>query len=192
MFVSNKKKKKRLSVGVHAAVIKRISMVVDHTTMEPLTTVDPNTGETVGGIDILFMGADEHGTILRIWLTEQGLAEIRSMCKAVGIENSDNEQIPVNEIIGKRLFVVVAKAFIYDNYQPRKEPNGDHIWMPEAQPVFFKCVDPAMVPKVPGDPNFNNGVASGEFIKHRDYAIGLIDPPAANTDEIDLSKVVLI
>lgn len=191
MFIQNKRKKKRLGVGIHPAVIKQITMLVDHTTMQPLTTTDPKTGEAVGGLEVLFMGADEHGTILRIWLTQEGLAHVRNMCHAIGIENSDEHQADVKEIIGKRLFIMVAKVFIYDNYIPRMDDTGNHVWMPEAQPVFFKCIDPMMAPRLPGDPNHNSGVASGDFVKHRDFAIGLIDPPADNSQQIDWSKVVI-
>lgn len=192
MLIASKSKKKRLGVGIHPAVIKQITMLKDHATHEPLTVIDPKTGENVAGIEILFMGADDHGSLLRIWLTETGLAHIRNMCKAIGIDDSDTRQAQPDEYIGKRLFLLIAKVFIYDDYKPRRDDQGNHIWLPEAQPMFFKCIDAKMPPKLPGDPNHNNGIASGDFVKHRDFAIGLIDPPAQTPPgQTDWSKIIL-
>lgn len=85
---------------------------------------------------------------------------------AIGIEAG--KSIPKAQIVGKKLYIVVAKVELIDkDKKPIMNKNGNPTVFSEMLAEFYPYVEGQSKPAIEGDPEKNGGVPSGKFHEMR-------------------------
>jgi hypothetical protein len=154
------KLKKILEPGIHLATIKNVSVVKD-AKGNPASWIDPATGQPTGSLRVLFMGKNGYGIEYDFWLGKAHLKKITALTDALQLKTLP---VPKEDVIGRKLFVMVFQVLFFDGQLPRLDANGKQVSMPKLMPRFW--IASAQPPVVEGNPQTNGGVASGDFLWH--------------------------
>lgn len=158
MKVESKVKLKQLKSGVHLVCISDAALIKDKDQM-PLITED---GET--GISIRFSTGDNRHFDVDYWLNGPRQEAFNKMCASAGI-NVDNPRFRA-ESKGKRLWICIKEIHDIDG----DKLVVDDLTGPAINYHLFDtipCIDPNRKPVVKGNPDDNDGVASGVFLDYR-------------------------
>lgn len=139
--------------GIHAAEISRIAIARDNNG-KPIANKE--TGEIA--IRIEFRGSNAmHGSTLVLW-NESTQYITDGLIKACKVDNR-NRQVPVSEMIGKRLWIYVKGYYRIGEYPGINEPISTEI-IPGKYSQFF-----GPKPAVTDDPDRNGGIPKGIFVE---------------------------
>jgi len=155
------KSRPRLEAGVHLVSIADLKYARDkHGNLR-----GTKNGEL--GLEIIFKNKENHSISGIFWLSDEASWLITNLCKAIGIPYEGNGQISANNILRKKLFITVANEYLIENGNRKKDTIGNDIYYPKLMTKFYPVVDPKIKPIIEGDPERNNGIASGEFVIER-------------------------
>lgn len=163
MILKNNKPKKILAPGLHLVTIKDVSAVMAKDSKVPASWIDVDDHDKPkGAMRVLFMGKNQFGIEHDFWLGKSRLKSSNAMCVAIGV----TPPVHKDTVIGKKLYVLVAKVLVFDNGVSRI--NGD-----KTQVCFSKLIaenfwSAGKRPEISGDPEMNGGECSGEFLWHWD------------------------
>lgn len=167
------KEKRRLTPGVHLVSIKDIYIARQGgENGMPLSYTDRNTGEEYGAIEIVFMNPENTGIREKFYLGSRQIWVLNNLIRAIGF--MEGESIDKKRAVGCKLWIVVAKAYVYDNQIIRQDPSGELVWFPKLLPEFFPATQDRPILK--GNPQDNNGKCGDEFIIHWDSHSGQFNP----------------
>ena len=146
-----------LGAGVHLAIVSRMEYAKDN---YGNLMAKKDTGELA--LDLEFK--NEKGTVSNVfWMTEKAQWVFDALCRAVEVDNK--KEIPsVNDIINKRLWILVGSLYSFKNGAIEKDTTNNPIRYSKLVPMFFRVYDPTKPPSVDGDPNFNDGIPHGRFL----------------------------
>lgn len=150
---------KQLKTGIHLVTITDASLAKDHTGQLILS----NNGEK--GICIKFTNGKNLSFENTYWIKGDKEWIFKKMCSAANIDASQPKFKA--EAVGKRLYIFIREVHDVD---------GDEIVIDEVtmQPIvnyyifqYSEYFDNGITPVVAGNPETNNGIASGDFIDYR-------------------------
>lgn len=150
-------KLKQLKTGVHLVAITEAIMIKDDQNM-PLITPEGEVGITIRFSDGQNCHYDQD-----YWLKGNREHFFTRMCAAANIDPS--AKMFKAESKGKRLWICIKEVHEIDGDQPVMDVNG-----PVINYYLFDCIpclDPNKKPIVKGDPEKNEGVASGDFLDYK-------------------------
>lgn len=148
------KSKPSLGAGVHLVRVANVKYARTGSG-EILHTKD---GEPA--IDVIFEDSNARKISMLVWFTENGQWIIDMLCVITNVDNKEREP-DITEIIGKKLWIVVAEEHHMKGEDICYDSSGRPIVFPKVLPKFFKVMD-LIGPRISGDPNFY-GKASGIF-----------------------------
>ena len=149
---------KQLKTGVHLVAITDASIIKDEDNM-PLVT---ESGET--GVTIRFSDGQNNHYEQDYWLNGDRQHYFNKMCASARID-INNPKFKA-ESKGKRLWICIKEVHEIDG----DKPVLDSLEQPVINYVLFDtipCLDPQKKPIVKGDPEKNNGIATGEFLDYK-------------------------
>jgi len=162
MKTESKSKLRQLKSGVHLVCITDALIIKDSNQM-PLITPD---GET--GITIRFSTGDNHHYDQDYWLNGNRQSYFNKMCASAKIDTTNPKFRAESK--GKRLWICVKEVYDIDG----DKIVTDELTGPSINYYMFDtipCTDPLKKPVVKGNPDDNDGVASGVFLDYRDTQI---------------------
>lgn len=182
-MLAKAKDKRRLQPGVHFVSIKGINIARNRTTMMPLEFTDKKTGEKYGAIEVVFMDKEQTGIVDKFLLGSRHEWILKKLMKAINLPWGADAQ----EAVGKKLWIVVACCFVYENQVIRTDQKtGMPMWFPKLLPEFFPANEER--PSLKGNPQDNNGVAGPEFTLHQDSVLGIFTPTPNYISSTDLPE----
>ncbi len=158
MKAQSKTKLKQLKTGVHLVCITDAVIIKDKNQM-PFVTED---GET--GITIRFSTGNNLHFDVDYWLNGDRQSYFNKMCASAGI-NTENPKFRA-ESRGKRLWICIKEVHDIDG----DKPVIDELTGPAINYYLFDtivCIDPNRKPVVKGNPDDNEGIASGVFLDYK-------------------------
>lgn len=161
-LIGTGKIKPTLGAGVHLVMVSTVKYARDGSgnIMNKAGTGEP-------AIEIEF----KNGKGLKIsgtyWMTEKSMWLFERLCDAIEVPHKGLPAVPVRDVIGKRLFILVGLEFEIENGILQCDTNGMLIAMPKLLPHFIKVIDPSVTPAIDGDPNLNDGVPGKKFIVNK-------------------------
>ena len=156
MKATGKIKTNKVPAGIHEAVVEKIQYARD------FYGNIRGTRDGEMGLDIFFQ--TKHGSIsFTAWLTEGSEWIFKNLMKAIGLEG----QPDVNEAKGKKLYIMVIQEYLIVNGERKKNKDGEDLFYTHVIPRFFPYFDGTMKPVIDGDPDSNDGIPKGEFIREK-------------------------
>lgn len=163
MFIKAAKPRHIITGGVHAVYISDIKPVVDGAN----NNIKNKEGEQ--GIDIIFRNQYNAKIAFRYWKSDKNRWIIKSLCKAVGFDWTEN--VGRRELVKKWVFILVAVEYIKENGVRKKDMDNNDVFEYVVLPEFRKIITKEIPPHIPGNPQINNGVPEGVFIRERDTTL---------------------
>lgn len=155
------KPKKILEPGIHLVTIKDISVVRD-SNGKPVSWLDPDDGNAPAGMQrVLFMGKSQFGIEADFWTGKSHIPRINALCEAIKV----TRPVHKDAVVGQKLFIMVMQCYLFDNGVPRLDAEGKHQYQSKVVHRFWVAGER---PSVKGNPQDNDGVASGDFLWHYD------------------------
>lgn len=153
--------------GVHAVYISDIK-AVSYKSGELLK----NKNDEIG-IDIVFRNEYNSKTTFRYWKSEANRWIIKELCKATGVEWTP--ETGRKDLMKKWLFILVAKEYLLENGKRKKDFEEEDIYRYVVLPDFRALISKEVKPVIAGDPNSNDGVGYGVFVREYDTAKDVVD-----------------
>lgn len=149
-----------MNVGLYLVSIKDIRWARNSKGEE---FADEN-GET--SVDIFFETSDGIVVSDRFPMQEKFLWMLDSIRKATGMYD-ENKQTPADQLIDKKLWIVVAGEVHFDDQEKiRRNPDGTIYFTKSILKKHFQNIDDIR-PALFGDPAKNNGIPGGIFLKQQ-------------------------
>lgn len=120
-------------------------------------------------IDIKFINPLKQELIHRFWITENTAWILDNLRKAIGVYKEDH-QTPVNELLGKNFFGIIAAQFFFSGIEIDRDNDGNLIYAKELQMKFFPNVT-GIRPAIMGDPSRRKGIPSGDFLVNKGIVV---------------------
>lgn len=156
--------KKQLEAGIHPVTIKSVSYVKG-ANGQPASWPDPaNNNDPTAALEILFTGKGGIGIKDTFWLALGELKKLTALMSAIGLDNSKG-QVDAKEAEGKKLWLMVAEIRVFKpDMTPEIGTDGKQLSYGRACKKYWTISKEQ--PKVEGNPQDNDGVASGDFLFH--------------------------
>jgi len=155
------KSTKVMGAGVHLAVITDVKYArrkdgeVKH------------TREGQPAVEIKFKNKQGEKISEEFWLTDNAQWMLDNLFKAIGL-SSKTGSIDVKLMIGKKLFIMVAREYHFVNGEALKDDDGIVVYYSKLVPKFFPMVSEDSPPIIEGDPARSpEGKPSGDFVKSK-------------------------
>jgi len=183
-----KDRKKRLQPGVHLVTIKDVYIAREKGGAElPLAFSDPKTGEEYGAIEIVFMDHTQTGIIEKFLLGSRQIWVLNKLLKSIDALPAQGEQIDKELIVGKKVWIVIARCLVYENQIVRIDKDTNlPMWFPKMIPDFFHASSER--PMLAGNPQDNGGAVGPQFTMHQDSKLGMFDPTPSYISTNDLPR----
>lgn len=155
--VEKKNRLKELSAGIHLVTILD-AIIVKDADGQPIVS----NGEM--GVVVRFSDVNNHCYDKEYWLGGSREKYFNQMCAVAGIDRSNPKFKASSK--GKRLWIFIREVHIINNDQPVID---DLTGKPEIRYEMFDVApfgDSNKMPKVPGNPMDNNGIASDDFLTY--------------------------
>lgn len=146
--------------GAHAVFIHDIVPVLDSSK----TLVKNKNGDY--GVDIIFANESNRKISFRYWKSHSNKWIMQNLCRALGFEYSGAVDRKV--LIGKRLFILVAREYIRINGTRKKDFDNKDVYTCVVLPDFRMLITQEMPPEIPGMPKSIDDEPSGIFARERD------------------------
>lgn len=160
MKIKAKAPRVSFDAGVHAAYISEILPVLDSNKQ----LLKNKNGDV--GVDIVFRNTEGKKISFRYWKSESSKWIISELCAALGFQYTGS--VEKKHLIGKRLFILVAREYIRENGTRRKDIDNNDVWTPVVLPAFRPLVTEEIVPDIVGAPKSKDEEPSGIFVREKE------------------------